>query len=521
MATPSQHPATLGGLQTRAGGRRSHRTVKDEVRANLIQRLRARRPLFPGVVGYDDTVIPQLVNAILSKHNFILLGLRGQAKTRLLRSLVALLDEYDPGRGRLRDARRSRSTRSARRAGRGWPHAGDDLPIEWLPRDARYVEKLATPDVTIADLIGDVDPIKAARARPRARRRADDALRPAAARQPRHLRHQRAAGPGRQDPGGPVQHPAGRRRADQGLSGPAAAGRADGLHGQPRGLHGARQDHHAAQGSHRLGDPHALRREPASWRWRSPAQEAWLDRARRRRRRSTCRPGCARSSRRSRSRRAPIGASTSAPASASACRSACSRTSRATPSGGRWRRGEAPPVARISDVYAALPSITGKFELEYEGELRGADAIAPRADPRRRRQRLPGQPATRWTPRASSTGSTRGGTLPLEDTTARRRSCWHARRAVPGLLEGTRFVGVGDRGARAAARVGRGVHPRGAGGDQADQPHRTSAATRPPKRRSPDARARREEPTLDDMPPVPGGRRSTTTDSAKCSSAKC
>ena len=96
MAIPSRLPATLGALKRDAGGRRPHRTVKDEVRANLIQRLRAREPLFSGVVGFDDTVIPQLVNAILSKHNFILLGLRGQAKTRLLRSLVTLLDESIP-----------------------------------------------------------------------------------------------------------------------------------------------------------------------------------------------------------------------------------------------------------------------------------------------------------------------------------------------------------------------------------------------------------------------------------------
>ena len=94
---PSSFPNTLGGLRRAvAAGQSSHRTVKDEVRANLIARLRSGGPLFPGVVGYDDTVIPQLVNAILSKHNFILLGLRGQAKTRLLRSLVSLLDEYLP-----------------------------------------------------------------------------------------------------------------------------------------------------------------------------------------------------------------------------------------------------------------------------------------------------------------------------------------------------------------------------------------------------------------------------------------
>jgi magnesium chelatase subunit I len=162
MAIRSQLPATLGALKRDAEGRRPHRTVKDEVRANLIQRLRAGEPLFPGVVGFDDTVIPQLVNAILSKHNFILLGLRGQAKTRLLRSLVTLLDESIPAVAgcEIRDDPFHPLCASCRAKVAAM---GDDLPIEWLPRDARYVEKLATPDVTIADLIGDVDPIKAAR----------------------------------------------------------------------------------------------------------------------------------------------------------------------------------------------------------------------------------------------------------------------------------------------------------------------------------------------------------------------
>ena len=170
-------------------------------------------PLFPGIIGYDETVIPQLVNAILSRHNFILLGLRGQAKSRILRGLVDLLDEqipvvpgceiHDDPLAPLCAACRARSSRE-----------GDDLPIGWLPRDDRYVEKLATPDVTIADMVGDIDPIKAAQARSQPLRRADDALRPAAAGQPRHLRDQRAARSRRQDPGRPVQHPAGRRRPD-------------------------------------------------------------------------------------------------------------------------------------------------------------------------------------------------------------------------------------------------------------------------------------------------------------------
>src|SRR5438067_9497391 len=149
---------TLGDL--RRSGYRS-RPVKQEVRDNLVCKLRAGVPLFPGIIGYDETVIPQLVNAVLSRHNFILLGLRGQAKSRILRGLVDLLDEripvvpgceiHDDPTSPLCAACRARVAEE-----------GDALPIAWLRRDARYVEKLATPDVTIADMVGDIDPIKAA-----------------------------------------------------------------------------------------------------------------------------------------------------------------------------------------------------------------------------------------------------------------------------------------------------------------------------------------------------------------------
>ena len=126
-----------------------------------MRKLQAGDALFPGIIGYDDTVIPQLVNAVLARHHFILLGLRGQAKTRILRALTTLLDEWLPvipdseinddpiaplsafGQNRVKSE-------------------GDAMPIRWMPREARYVEKLATPDVTIADMIGDIDPIKAA-----------------------------------------------------------------------------------------------------------------------------------------------------------------------------------------------------------------------------------------------------------------------------------------------------------------------------------------------------------------------
>ncbi|HTM02070.1 MAG TPA: hypothetical protein VL173_01085, partial [Vicinamibacterales bacterium] len=156
--------STLGDLRRAVdAGRVPHRSVHAEVRENLIEKLRRNEPLFPGIVGYDDTVIPQVVNALLSQHNFILLGLRGQAKTRLLRALVTLLDEFipvmtgceinDDPLAPICSACRARIA-----------ELGDTTPISWLGREARYVEKLATPDVTIADMVGDIDPIKAARA---------------------------------------------------------------------------------------------------------------------------------------------------------------------------------------------------------------------------------------------------------------------------------------------------------------------------------------------------------------------
>lgn len=148
---------TFGELK--ASGYRP-RTVKDELRANLIAKLRAGEAVFPGVVGFDNTVIPQLQNAILGRHDLILLGLRGQAKTRLLRSLPSLLDAHIPviEGSDLNESPFEPITKYAR--GLIEKH-GDETPIAWLSREQRYGEKLATPDTTIADLIGDIDPIKA------------------------------------------------------------------------------------------------------------------------------------------------------------------------------------------------------------------------------------------------------------------------------------------------------------------------------------------------------------------------
>ena len=162
MSTPAI--STLGALRDEvARGRVARRRVRAEVRDNLLERLRAKTPLFPGIIGYDDSVVPQLVNALLSQHNFILLGLRGQAKTRLLRALVTLLDEtipVVPGCEIHDDPLDPICSRCRARVA----EEGDDLPVGWLGRDERYVEKLATPDVTIADMVGDIDPIRAARA---------------------------------------------------------------------------------------------------------------------------------------------------------------------------------------------------------------------------------------------------------------------------------------------------------------------------------------------------------------------
>jgi magnesium chelatase subunit I len=162
-------PSTLGALRaSEYTPARLARSVKDELRDNLIARLRSRAgtenaaPLFPGIVGYEDTVVPQIVNAVLSKHNFILLGLRGQAKSRILRSLTTLLDAQSPyvAGSELRDNPYAPLSKFSKDL---IAKMGDETPIAWMTPDDRYVEKLATPDVTVADLVGDIDPIKAAR----------------------------------------------------------------------------------------------------------------------------------------------------------------------------------------------------------------------------------------------------------------------------------------------------------------------------------------------------------------------
>src|ERR1700676_2369042 len=157
-------PKTLGELKhiPDFDARATSLSVKNEIRRNLLCAIERNEPLFPGVHGYEDTVVPQIVNALLSRHNFILLGLRGQAKSRILRGLIQLLDPEIPviAGCEINDHPLRPICRACRERAES---EGDNLPIAWMARDQRFVEKLATPDVTIADIIGDVDPIRAAR----------------------------------------------------------------------------------------------------------------------------------------------------------------------------------------------------------------------------------------------------------------------------------------------------------------------------------------------------------------------
>ena len=250
-------PRTLGEL--RAAGY-TERPVKDEMRDNLVRMLQdgaAITDLFPGIIGFEKTVLPGLVNAILSRHDFILLGLRGQAKTRILRSLVRFLDEHLPAIDGT-DLNENPFAPITAQGRRLLAEHGDETPLRWLERDERYQEKLATPDVTIADLIGDVDPIKAATQRlsyadqgvihygivPRTNR-GIFAINEVPDLPPRiqvgllNILEEKDF----QVRGFPLRIP---------------AGPVHGVLGQPRGLHQPRQHHLAAQGPHRLSDHHPL-----------------------------------------------------------------------------------------------------------------------------------------------------------------------------------------------------------------------------------------------------------------------
>ena len=366
-------PSTLGALRAAIdAGDVPRRSVRRELRENLIDCLRRGKPLFPGIIGYDDTVIPQVVNALLAQHDFVMLGLRGQAKTRLIRGLVDLLDEtipVVPGCD-INDDPIAPICAACRERVRA---EGDALPVAWLDRSLRYVEKLATPDVTIADMIGDIDPIKAAQAG----RRLSDELTVHYGLVPRANRCIFAINE-LPDLAGKIQ---------VGLFNILEEGDVQ-IRGYPVRLRldvmmafTANPEDYTARGKivtplkDRIGSEirthyPQTRSEAVS----ITAQEAWVARdgtagevnvpsyvrevveelafQARSNKRIDGRSGV--------SQRMPI----------TCLESVVSNAERRA-----LEAGES-PTARVTDVYAALPSMTGKFELEYEGELRGADAMA-------------------------------------------------------------------------------------------------------------------------------------------------
>src|SRR5438094_8844815 len=373
QTTPLDLPRTLGELRSSAWPESliAGRSVKDELRANLTCKLKRRETLFPGIVGYEDTVIPQLVNAVLSRHNFILLGLRGQAKSRILRQLVTLLDEEIPvlEGSEVNDNPFAPISKFGREL---VAERGDRTPVAWLPRDSRYVEKLATPDVTIADLIGDVDPIKAARGG----HLLSDELTMHFGLLPRANRGIFAINE-LPDLSGKVQ---------VGLFNIMQEGDVQ-IKGYPVRLpldvllaFTANPDDYTARGKiitplkDRIGSE-VITHYPRTVQlgMEITAQEAWTGRGGRpldipdfvleliERVAFEAREDKRVDKRSGVSQRLPI----------SVLESAVSNAERRAA-----LLGEDRIVPRVSDVYAAVPSITGKLELEYEGELQGGDTIA-------------------------------------------------------------------------------------------------------------------------------------------------
>ena len=373
-------PECLGDLRRAVEtGQVARRSIKLEMRANLMHRLQQHETLFPGIVGYEETVIPQITNAILSRHNFVLLGLRGQAKTRILRSLTALLDAelpVVPG-CQINDDPLAPLCRACRTR---VEEEGDAMEIAWLPRARRLVEKLATPDVTIADMIGDIDPIKAVRAG----LELSDELTMHYGLLPRAHRCLFAINE-LPDLAGKIQ---------VGLFNILQEGDVQ-IKGYPIRLpldvvmtFTANPEDYTARGKiitplkDRIGSEirtHYPRTRQAGM--AITAQEAWVTRngdagdtgdmvetivppyiseiveevafVARHNPKIDKRSGV--------SQRLPV----------SCLENVVSNAERRA-----LVNGEPTAVARVADVYAALPSITGKFELEYEGELRGADKIA-------------------------------------------------------------------------------------------------------------------------------------------------
>jgi len=374
MAESRERPTTLGALRASPWGtpERRHRTVREEVRGNLLDALRRGEPLFPGIQGYDDTVVPQIVNALLAKQDFILLGLRGQAKSRILRELTRFLDPVIPivAGSEVNDHPFAPISKFAREL---IAERGDATPIDWVTREARFIEKLATPDVTIADLIGDLDPIKAARGG----HLLSDELTMHFGLLPRANRGIFAINE-LPDLSGKIQVGLFNimQEGDVQIKGYPVRLRLDVLL-----VFTANPEDYTARGKivtplkDRIGAeiqthyPKAIELGMAI-----TEQEAWVERRGARVvipefvRETTERVAFeARSDRRidkrsGVSQRLPISAMENLVSNAE-------------------RRGlllgeTVPYVTRISDLYAALPAITGKLELEYEGELQGGEAIA-------------------------------------------------------------------------------------------------------------------------------------------------
>ncbi|MBV9481149.1 MAG: magnesium chelatase [Acidobacteria bacterium] len=365
-------PRTLGELRQSVFSEQVllTRRVKDEMRDNLTRKLREGDIIFPGIVGYEDTVVPQIVNAILSRHNFILLGLRGQAKSRILRGLTSLFDEHTPYIAGC-EIHDNPYAPICKRCHQEVSRTGEATPIAFLNREQRYVEKLATPDVTIADLIGDIDPIKAARGGhelsseltvhygllPRANRGifAINELPDLAGKIQVGLFNIMQEGDV-QIKGYPVRLP-----LDVAL------------------VFSANPEDYTARGKiitplkDRIGSE-IRTHYPASVAEgiAITAQEAWTERNGTRlgipryvqevieRIAFTAREDKRIDKRSGVSQRLPI----------SAMENVVSNAERRA-----LRNDEKAIVPRISDVYAAMPAITGKLELEYEGELKGADAV--------------------------------------------------------------------------------------------------------------------------------------------------
>jgi magnesium chelatase subunit I len=368
----SEQPSTLGALRDAvSAGRIARRSVRDEIRENLIARLRTKSPIFPGIIGYEDTVVPQIVNAVLSRHNFILLGLRGQAKSRILRALSELLDDAVPvvPGCEIHDDPLAPLCAACRARVRA---EGDSLPVAWLPRDARYVEKLATPDVTIADMIGDLDPIKAARAA----LQLSDELTMHYGLLPRANRGIFAINE-LPDLAGKIQVGLFNilQEGDVQIKGYPVRLRLDVLL-----VFSANPEDYTARGKiitplkDRIGSE--IRTHYPATRHHAmaiTAQEAWLTRGSSRVEipefvrevveevAFQARQDSKVDKRSGVSQRLPI----------SLLENVLSNAERRA-----VLANERSIVPRVTDIYAALPAITGKFELEYEGELRGADNVA-------------------------------------------------------------------------------------------------------------------------------------------------